>query len=226
MAIEPTDKRAVAFIDGQNLYRHAKDAFGYHFPNYDPNKLHNAVCGAQGWRPHGVRFYTGTPLASKSPMWHGFWASKLLSMRRAGIHVYSRPIRYYSNEFELPDGSIWELDTSHEKGVDVRLSLDVVRLARSGQFDVAVIFSQDQDLAEVAEEVKDISRSYKRWLKVVSAFPTGPNASTKRGIDKTDWLGIDKAFYDQCLDLYDYRPKPPATPHPVTPPIRRKEPPP
>ena len=28
--------RAVSFIDGQNLFRHAKDAFGHHHPNYDP----------------------------------------------------------------------------------------------------------------------------------------------------------------------------------------------
>lgn len=32
---EPAIKRAVTFVDGQNLYRSAKEAFGYHFPNYD-----------------------------------------------------------------------------------------------------------------------------------------------------------------------------------------------
>jgi hypothetical protein len=25
----------MAFVDGQNLYRSAKTAFGYHYPNYD-----------------------------------------------------------------------------------------------------------------------------------------------------------------------------------------------
>jgi len=223
---EPREKRAVAFIDGQNLYRHAKDAFGYLFPNYDPNKLHNAVCAARGWGPHGVRFYTGTPLAGKSPLWHGFWSSKLLSMRRAGIYVYSRPVRYHTAEFELPDGSIWEVDTSHEKGVDVRLALDVVRLAISNQFDVAVIFSQDQDLTEVVAEVREISRTSGRWMKVACAFPSGPNATTNRGIDKTDWIEMEKSFYDACLDPFDYRPKPPSAAVPVVPPIRRKEPPP
>ena len=33
MPTEPDIKRAVSFIDGQNLYRHAKDAFGHHHPN-------------------------------------------------------------------------------------------------------------------------------------------------------------------------------------------------
>lgn len=38
----------MAFFDGQNLYQHAKDAFGHHHPNFDPVKLHKAVCDARG----------------------------------------------------------------------------------------------------------------------------------------------------------------------------------
>jgi hypothetical protein len=48
MPIEPNVKRAIAFIDGQNLFHCAKSAFGYNFPNYDPTKLAQAVCEAQG----------------------------------------------------------------------------------------------------------------------------------------------------------------------------------
>jgi uncharacterized LabA/DUF88 family protein len=207
MPDEPPVKRAVAFYDGQNLYRHAKDAFGHHHPNYDPIKLFNAVCASGGWHNHGVRFYTGTPAADKARMWHGYWAKRLLVMRRAGILVTDRPIRYRETEVQLPDGSIRLIATEHEKGIDLRLGLDVVRLARTNQLDVAVIFSQDQDLAEVAREVRDISRSEDRWLKVVSAFPSGPNATVRRGIDGTDWFRMDQAFYDACLDPRDYRPK-------------------
>jgi len=85
------------------------------------------------------------------------------------------------------------------------LGLDVVRLAYRDALDIAVIFSQDQDLAEVADEVRDIARARGVWLKVVSAVPSGPNASSRRGIDKTDWFRMDKAFYDACLDPRDYR---------------------
>ena len=72
---------------------------------------------------------------------------------------------------------------------------------------MAIIFSQDQDLSEVAREVRDISRSAGRWLKVVSAFPVGPNATVRRGIDRTDWFRMDRDFYDACLDPRDYRPE-------------------
>ena len=50
----------------QNLYRHAKDAFG-HYPNYDTGKLADPVCDDCGWVNHGVRFYIGVPSAAKSP---------------------------------------------------------------------------------------------------------------------------------------------------------------
>ena len=72
MPEEPRRKRAVSFIDGQNLFRHAKDAFGHHHPNYDPVKLAAAVCAANGCDAAGIRFYTGVPDAARSPLWHGY----------------------------------------------------------------------------------------------------------------------------------------------------------
>ena len=60
MPKEPNVKRAISFIDGQNLFRHAEDVFGHYHPNYDPNKLTAAICAANGWVVAGVQFYTGT----------------------------------------------------------------------------------------------------------------------------------------------------------------------
>ena len=206
MRLEPRVKRAVSFIDGQNLYRHAKSAFGHHHPNYDPIKLSEAVCAANDWTSCGVRFYTGTPALDRSPMWHGYWERRMLAMRRAGIEVFSRPIRYRTENILLPDGSTVTSVVGQEKGIDLRIGLDVVRLAYRAELDVAVIFSQDQDLAEVADEIRTISRSANRWLKAVSAFPASPQATVRRGIDKTDWVRIERAVYDACLDHRDYRP--------------------
>ena len=207
MPAEPNIKRAVSFIDGQNLYRHAKDAFGHHHPNYDPRKLADAVCADHGWVNSGVRFYTGIPSAQRAPMWHGYWTRRLTAMRRAGITVTSRPLRYRVETVRLQDGSVHELPVEREKGVDLRPGLDVVRMARNAELDVAILFSQDQDLAEVAQEVRDISRRADRWLKVVCAFLHGPNATASRGIDRTDWFRMDREFYDACLDRRDYRPR-------------------
>ena len=73
------------------------------------------------------------------------------------------------------------------------------------EYDVALIFSQDQDLSEVAEEMREIAREQRRWIKVACAFPSSPTSRNRRGIEKTDWIRIDRATYDACLDRRDYR---------------------
>jgi hypothetical protein len=185
----------------------AKDAFGHHHPNYDPIKLHTAVCAAKGWLPNLVRFYTGIPSQLESPMWSAYWSNRVLAMKREGIVVTTRPIRYHKETIVGPDGTERIVTTPHEKGVDVRLALDVVARARKREFNVAVLYSQDQDLAEVVQEIKEIAAEQNRWITVACAFPSGGNATSSRGIDKTDWIPMDQTFYDACLDPHDYRPK-------------------
>ena len=126
-------------------------------------------------------------------------------MGRQGIHVYARPFRYHAKTVRLPDGAMVTFTAGEEKGVDARIALDVVRLAHRGEYDVAALFSQDQDLSEVAEEIRVISAEQGRWLKIACAFPCSPNSRNRRGINKTDWIRIDRATYDACLDRRDYR---------------------
>ena len=58
MRVEPPIKRAIAFVDGQNLFYAAKQAFGYTYPNYDPLALATAVCRSKGWVLTQTCFYT------------------------------------------------------------------------------------------------------------------------------------------------------------------------
>ncbi|MHC4504777.1 MAG: NYN domain-containing protein [Planctomycetota bacterium] len=207
MRHEPTDKRAVAFVDGQNLFFAAKEAFGYTYPNYDARALALKVCERRGWQLCQTRFYTGVPDPSDNAFWHSFWSSKLAAMRVRGASVFSRPLRYRNKAIRLPSGQTTTALVGHEKGIDIRMALDVVGLALDGRYDVALIFSQDQDLVEVAEEIRMISRRQDRWIKIASAFPLSPTSRNTRGIYKTDWIRIDRATYDACLDPNDYRPK-------------------
>ena len=77
-------------------------------------------------------------------------------------------------------------------------------------YDVALLFSQDQDMTEVANEVRLVSRRQNRWIKVASAFPVSPTSPNTRGVDRTEWIAVDRAMYDACIDPNDYRPKPKA----------------
>ncbi|MCE0497803.1 MAG: NYN domain-containing protein [Methylacidiphilales bacterium] len=168
-----------------------------------------AVCATQHWHLQQARVYTGIPEAADKPFWNHFWIAKLAQMGREGIHVYSRPLRYRNESITLRDGTIHTALVGQEKGVDVRLALDIVSMAWRRDFDVALVFSQDQDLSEVADEIRAIGREQDRWMKIACAFPFSPACSNRRGINGTDWIRLDRLVYDSCVDPRDYRPKRP-----------------
>lgn len=205
MSSEPQVKRVAVFVDGQNLFHAAREAFGHTYPSYDVSALAERVCIGQGWRLDQVRFYTGLPDAGDSPVWNRFWTRKLAAMGRQGVVVFSRPLRYRNRRVMLPDGTKHSFLIGEEKGVDVRIALDVIALAHRREYDVALVMSQDQDFSEVAEEIRVIAREQRRWIKIASAFPESPVSRNRRGINKTDWIRIDRKLYDQCLDRRDYR---------------------
>lgn len=207
MALEPTKKRAISFIDGQNLYHCAKEAFGYGHPNYDPLKLSQKVSNNNGWMLKQARFYTGYPPINIDPLWGAYWQKRLLAISRQGVKHFARELRVRTRQVTLNNGEIHDVKVCEEKGIDVRIAIDVIRLALDNEYDVAIIFSQDQDLSEVASEIKKISRTQDRWIKIASAFPIGNGTVNRRGINGTDWLPIDKVTYDCCIDERDYRPK-------------------
>jgi uncharacterized LabA/DUF88 family protein len=207
MLIEPSIKRVVAFVDGQNLFYAARNAFGYAFPNYDVAALAAALCQQQNWQLQQVRFYTGVPDATDDAFWNHFWTAKLAQMGRQNVHVFSRLLRYRNQTIHLPNEQTHTFLVGQEKGVDVRLALDIMSLAYNGVYDVALVLSQDQDLSEVADEIRQISRQQNRWLKMASGFPFSPASPNRRGVNGTDWIKIDRAIYDRCLDTRDYRPK-------------------
>lgn len=195
------------FIDGQNLFHSAMKAFGYTYPNFDPLKLAKALCKKCDWSFQGVRLYTGIPDKEDNEQWHLFWAAKKLSMIRAGVYVYSRPLRYRNKTITLPDGTQHTLLVGEEKGIDVRMALDIINLAHKRAYDVALVLSQDQDLSEVADELRIIAKEQNHWIKIASAFPHSPTVKNARGINNTEWLKIDRSTYDRCIDTKDYRTK-------------------
>lgn len=206
MATEPERKRVVAFFDGQNLFHCAKRAFGHPIPNYDPGALAARVVGRHpDWDLTAIRFYTGLHDPSVNPHWNHYWAAKLAVMGTRGITTFSRTLRYHSQTVALPDGSRTSVRIGQEKGIDIRIALDMVRMAREGVVDVILLFSQDQDLSEAADEVKAISRDQDRWIKVACAFPQGVEKCS--GVNGTQWISIDRATYDLCLDPVDHRSK-------------------
>lgn len=202
--LEPRIKRASFFVDGQNLFHSTRNAFGYTYPNYDVLKLSEKICELKNWQKANISFYTGIPDVKIERNWHIFWTRKMAVMKTAmGIKTFSRKLQYTKITGDYSKPSF----IRKEKGVDIRIALDVIRAIFDNECDVVVIFSQDQDLSEVAKEVRDIAKKRNRWLKIASAFPVSPSYKNNRGIDSTDWIKIEREMYDQCIDTRDYRPK-------------------
>jgi len=207
MCVEQPGKRTFVFFDGQNLFHSAKEAFGYTYPNYSPKLLAEYICFSREWTISEIHFYTGIPAATDKPAWNHFWTAKTAVMGTRGIKTFVRTLRYRNQVVSLPDGSATTTLVGQEKGVDVRIALDVVRFALEEKYDVGLIFSQDQDLTEAVEDVKKIARLQNRWIKLACVYPVSPTAHNNRGINGTDWIKLDRVAYDLCLDTNDYRPK-------------------
>jgi uncharacterized LabA/DUF88 family protein len=208
--IEPPLKRAMVFVDGQNLFRGAKEAFGYPFPNYNIQCLAQTVCAQQHWNLAKIHFYTGVPDPADDAPKNAFWTAKTAAMGRQGIEVFTRALRYRNKTVRIPGGASHSVLVREEKGIDVRIALDVIGKAVRNEYDVAVVFSQDQDLSEVADEIRIIARQQNRWIRIACAYPISPTTKNRRGINNSQWIQIDRATYDACVDPKDYRsPKPP-----------------
>lgn len=204
MPDEPLAKRAAIFV-----YHAVRESFGYTYPNFDVLALAQAVCRLRDWKLIQVRFYTGVPDSDDNPFWNYFWTNKLAMLGRQGVTTYARPLRYRNQRVRLPNGAEHTFLAGEEKGIDVRIAIDVIRMAHAGEYHVGIIFSQDQDLSEAAKEIRSIAREHGRWIELACAFPLSPTTRNRRGIDRTDWIPIDRETYDACLDRRDYRPKKP-----------------
>ena len=62
----------------------------------------------------------------------------------------------------------------------------------------------------MADEIRTIASEQNQWIKLASAFPYSQTTRNRRGINKTDWIRIDRATYDACLDRRNYWPKTPS----------------
>lgn len=207
-SIKSRHYKAIAFFDGQNLFHSVKESFGYCYPNYNPRPLAQVICDQKGWELANTRFYTGVPNPQDNPFWNRFWNLKLGAMRRQqNVYIFSRPLKYRKKTIACPDGQKFTITVGDEKGIDVRIAIDAISLAFKKQYDIALIFSQDQDLSEVADDIRGIAKIQNRFIKIASAFPRNPiKKYLKRGINKTDWMPFNKDLYDTCLDPRDYRP--------------------
>jgi uncharacterized LabA/DUF88 family protein len=202
-------RRNFVFIDGQNLYLSAKRAFGLRYPDFDIPALGRHLSDRVGGSDAvTVRFYIGMPIARFSPMWTRFWTNKLNAAREAGVDVTTRELRYLTETDPHAPGGVRVL-SAREKGIDLRIALDVMAAARSPDCKNILIVSRDQDFREVIGDIKTMCAFTRKEIGLWSAFPVVDDApALNRGVDGTREIRISRSDYDRNRDPADYRQSP------------------
>ncbi len=202
-----TADRVFVFVDAQNLYKRARSAFGALaadgrieepsiFGQVYPIQLGQLICD----RPppdytrklQQVRVYTGRPDSTKDPRGYGANLAQCSAWEKAGAVVTWRTLRY-------PYG--WPKSKPEEKGIDVALAIDVVRLAIEGEYDIGVICSSDTDLRPALEYVHN---KFIVLPRVEVMCWTGGKRLSVPGINLWCHM-LNRSDFDSISDPTDYR---------------------
>lgn len=199
------------FIDYQNTYMRAREAFGdattehdFTFGQIHPRRLavHLRQLSAQAGKDRElleVRIYRGEPDAKRNPRGQAacqrqmeYWAGQ------ARVVVKSRPLNYRATEWEDGRPVRWDV---HEKGIDVMLAVDMVSGALRDEYDVAVLLSADTDLVPAAEAVLDAGK----WLEFAAWRPDVGYASHLRIHGRRTWCHhLHRHDFGLVADSTDY----------------------
>lgn len=197
--------KAHIFIDGQNLFYGIRSAFHYRQVNYDIEKLVKEVCRIKQWSVEKIHFYTGLPSKEFAPEMHSFWVNKLAKMESQGIHTVTRDLKYKLDIEVQRDGIARPVRHAREKGIDVRIAIDMITASHDPNCEAIMLFSQDGDLREAFMGASHVATLASRALLLSCAFPVGDASCNNRGITGVEWVPIKKDIYDRCIDARDYR---------------------
>ena len=187
------------FVDGQNLYHAARTAFGYRVPNYDIGKLAAARLSiarlaavidpvlhrrSRIQRLSGNERFLARAISRDARRWHCRRRQKI-ALRPASARRRQRARK----RDRCP----------HRVGCDAR---GLRRRMRCGGR-----FQPRSGLAEVAAEIRHVAATKNRRIEIACAYPQSEKSANRRGINNTDWIALDRAIYDSCLDARDYFPR-------------------
>jgi hypothetical protein len=201
--------RVVVFLDWQNVYQGAREAFcGYAAPPWEgqvhPLALGQLIAADSPFdrRLHEVRIYRGQPDGTRDPRGYAASARQIAVWRQSSsINVTVRTLRYPRGW----PGSHRPGEKPQEKGIDVALAIDFVTMAVAGQYEVGVLMSTDTDLKPALEAVARLTATH-GVRPEVAAWSSAEEHSRRLSISSRrlycHWLGKDS--YNQVADPTNY----------------------
>lgn len=196
----------VVFIDAQNMVMDARRAFfdrpfaaaagqinplrfGQHLASLEP-------LGTTGRRSlEQVRVYRGRPHSEKEPRTHAAHMRQVASWEADGVVVTSRDLRYPRD---------WPNTRAEEKGIDVALAIDAVRMAINGELDVAILATTDTDQRPVLEAFHNLPLDPQPTIETATwKSPRFFKKLQVKGYHVWSHL-LDDAAYRKVRDTRDY----------------------
>ncbi|MEO8292704.1 MAG: NYN domain-containing protein [Actinomycetota bacterium] len=197
--------RTHIFIDGQNLYRDARDAFHTKtdpssFGQVDPRKYAQLIVAKNAANGvacdlQEIRLYTGFPTNEREPKAYAAHMKQRAFWLRNDVTVFPRPLQYPREYPKKPQ---------REKGVDVELAVDVVTCGLLDKtYDLAVVASTDTDLVPA---LTVICRKQRAWGSPrVQVTIWAPLSKRLRVENWNMWCHhLDEADYESVRDRTNY----------------------
>lgn len=194
-------KRVVVFVDYQNTYRSARDAFHDHALNpHWLGQIHPTAFGQLLIRLSGdpertlgqVRMYRGLPSNKQDPRGYAAARRQIAAWETLPqTHVTARSLRYPRD---------YPRERPEEKGIDVRIALDFYSMAVRREYDVGVLMSLDTDLLPALEEVERMGGGPS--AEVAAWSPLGRHLHVKGSRIPCIW--VDEDHYRTIQDDRDY----------------------
>ena len=138
------------FIDGSNFYYKVKDLGIRHLASFDYR-------GLAEWLAHGRKvvycgYYVGVVRARPGD-------AKAEAMKNQQANLFNN-LRSKRQRITVHRGFIMEnAGVYHEKGVDVKIAVDLLTGAYEGSYDTAILLSSDTDLIPVIQKVRTLGKA-------------------------------------------------------------------
>lgn len=196
-------RRAAVFIDWQNCYHCAREAFHDELApsrcgNVRPKAFSEMLVekGESGDRLVHIGIYRGEPDPRKDPRTHAAHTRQ----RQAWLdECGSELLRVRTRALRYPPGR--PLSDAEEKGVDVQLAIDAMVMALHGEYDLAVLASADTDLLPAVEGLLALKEKHGKPDIAVVGW-----AGTSQHLNAPDvpvrWIG--RRDYEAVRNMVDF----------------------
>jgi uncharacterized LabA/DUF88 family protein len=190
--------RVVVFMDYQNVHGWARRQFLR--PNCDPSEGHvfpfkvGQLLTRRRSREstlEQVRVYRGRPNPARQA------GAARANDRQTSDWERSQRVAVIRRNLQYPDD--YPTAPAIEKGIDVAIAVDMIRLAMSGSMDVAILFSSDKDLMPAVEVLWE----YRGCHVEVAAWTRAPRLRFEG--QQRPWCHyLGPGDFDSVRDHFDY----------------------